>query len=211
MTRRATQKRQTRARVLESARLCFRELGYDATTIARVAKRAQVAAGTVISHFPDKASLVAAAFHAELSDRVREAFTTLPQGDALASLLHVARTLYRWYADDPVLASHLLQQTLFLEGAMGDELQTQLQSFVVEVERTLASSMPDAPPDARMLASQGFFVDYFGVLVRHLRLARATGEPFDLPEAERQLWALSRARLRGLGMLPDDAALTPPG
>ena len=67
-TRRAEQKARTRARVLEAARATFEALGYDGTTIATVAERAGVSAGTVMAHFPDKSALVAASFHEAIEE-----------------------------------------------------------------------------------------------------------------------------------------------
>ncbi len=55
LARRAPEAR--RARVIEAADQLFRDQGYEDTSIAQVAKRAGVAAGTVYLFFPDKPSL----------------------------------------------------------------------------------------------------------------------------------------------------------
>lgn len=55
---REAQARETRRRILDSARALFLEQGFPATTIAAVARRAQVSADTVYSVFGSKANLL---------------------------------------------------------------------------------------------------------------------------------------------------------
>ncbi|MGZ4506631.1 MAG: TetR/AcrR family transcriptional regulator [Blastococcus sp.] len=55
---RAAQARETRRRVLDAARDLFLEQGYPTTTVATVARRAQVSADTVYSVFGSKAALL---------------------------------------------------------------------------------------------------------------------------------------------------------
>ena len=141
MKKRALQKQQTRARVLRCARESFEEVGYEATTIQRVARRAGVAAGTVLSHFPDKPALVSAAFHAVLQERIELGFGALPDAGALAQLDHLARTLYGWYAAQPALAQALVRETLFLTGEQGNAHAEQLQDFLDRVAPLLAAGM----------------------------------------------------------------------
>lgn len=50
----------TRTRVLEATLASLIELGYSATTISRVQERAGVARGTLLHHFPTRASLLVA-------------------------------------------------------------------------------------------------------------------------------------------------------
>jgi AcrR family transcriptional regulator len=55
---REAQARETRRRILDSARALFLDQGFPATTIAAVARRAQVSADTVYSVFGSKANLL---------------------------------------------------------------------------------------------------------------------------------------------------------
>lgn len=50
--------RRTRERVLEAAVLCFEENGFDETTTAMIAQRAEVAVGTVYGYFKDKREIL---------------------------------------------------------------------------------------------------------------------------------------------------------
>jgi len=198
MTRRAEQKRRTHARVLESARQCFRDEGYDGTTIAKVAARAEVASGTVIAHFPDKPSLAAASFHAEIDQAMDEGFRTLAPGPPLDGLVHLSLCLYRWYASQPELTSALLQHTLFLDGPSGADSHAQLMRFLERVGVLLAPCVPPQHQERLPILCQAYFVDYFGVLVAGLRESRQTGV-FDLNDAETRLRGLLELRWASLG------------
>lgn len=50
----------TRARLIEAAYACLLEGGYSATTVGAVQQRAGVARGTLLHHFPTRATLMAA-------------------------------------------------------------------------------------------------------------------------------------------------------
>jgi TetR/AcrR family transcriptional regulator, cholesterol catabolism regulator len=57
-TSRDLQKAETRAKVMEAARSLFAEIGYQASTIREIAKRAGVAPGSVFTTFESKADLL---------------------------------------------------------------------------------------------------------------------------------------------------------
>lgn len=67
--RRAT----TRARVLDAAVACLLENGYAGFSIGEVQKRADMARGTLLHHFPAKADLVSAAVGHLVTQRVAQA------------------------------------------------------------------------------------------------------------------------------------------
>jgi AcrR family transcriptional regulator len=71
---RERKKRQTRALIAETAQRLFAERGFDAVTVAEVARAADVSEGTVFNYFPTKEDLFYTgmeAFEAELVDAVR--------------------------------------------------------------------------------------------------------------------------------------------
>jgi AcrR family transcriptional regulator len=71
---RASKKRRTRQRIAEAAMRLFAGRGFDAVTVAEIAREAGVTEKTVFNHFPSKDDLVYsndAAFEAALLDRVR--------------------------------------------------------------------------------------------------------------------------------------------
>jgi AcrR family transcriptional regulator len=71
---RERKKRQTRELIAATARRLFTERGFDAVTVAEVARAADVSEGTVFNYFPTKEDLFYSgmeAFEAELVDAVR--------------------------------------------------------------------------------------------------------------------------------------------
>jgi AcrR family transcriptional regulator len=75
---RERKKRQTRALIAETARRLFAERGFDAVTVAEVARAADVSEGTVFNYFPTKEDLFYGgmeAFEAELVEAVRHRHT----------------------------------------------------------------------------------------------------------------------------------------
>jgi AcrR family transcriptional regulator len=72
---RARKKRQTRELIADTAGRLFAERGFDAVTVAQVARAADVSEGTVFNYFPTKEDLFYGdmeAFEAELVDAVRQ-------------------------------------------------------------------------------------------------------------------------------------------
>src|SRR5262245_12757060 len=58
VARRARERQQLRARLLDAARELFAAEGYDAVTIRRVAERIEYTAPVIYQHFADKATLI---------------------------------------------------------------------------------------------------------------------------------------------------------
>ncbi|QFU89333.1 TetR/AcrR family transcriptional regulator [Amycolatopsis sp. YIM 10] len=61
----------TRARLIDAAYACLLEGGYSATTVGAVQQRAGVARGTLLHHFPTRATLMAAVVDDIADRRVR--------------------------------------------------------------------------------------------------------------------------------------------
>ena len=86
------------------------ERGLHATSVAEVAKRAGVAAGTIYVHYPSKDALVVAA-HAEAKDAMAAAAVAGLHPDAPPEERFVGlwRRLHEFLRDDPVLARFVVQ------------------------------------------------------------------------------------------------------
>lgn len=133
--RRALQKEKTRALLLACARELFEEQGFEATSTRALAKRAGVSVGTVFAHFPDKPSIVAAAFYEDIERTLTEAFDTLPADAAvLEQLMHVAGALFAYYnAQHPSLSRALLREAMLGQSAWSERLDAQAQSFIMRL------------------------------------------------------------------------------
>ena len=176
---RAAQKRATRDRILQAARATFEAHGYTAARIGDIATAAGVSAGSVLAHFPDKPSLLAAARHDDLQQAIDHAFATLPDTDTHGQLQHIARELYAFFDRD------LLRETLFLDTEHGAALQHQLTRLTERVAQLLR------PKRSAEWIALGFFADWLAIGIAGLNGA------FDSPKAQlAALDALTRLRVK---------------
>ncbi len=157
-TTRATQKLETRRRVLEAAGTLFDANGYEATTTRQIAQACQVSIGTVFAHFPNKQALLHAVLYDGIEaalDRARHKLTTDTGADeAMATF---AASLYKFYAAQKQLSQELLNQSLFDTEAFAAQLQRfreELMSYIPD--RSLTTQ--DKETRAEALLSHYFFV-----------------------------------------------------
>ena len=132
-TRRQQQKEGTRRIILDTAYGLFAEKGYAKTTMRELAGRAGVGLGTIFKHFPDKPSLLVAAYEEDLGRIIIEAFKSLPEAGIKKQLLHITEKIYGFYAIDPSFSRNLIKEALFLKGEHGEILDNQLMAFLKEI------------------------------------------------------------------------------
>jgi len=60
--------RRTRERILEAAIACFEETGYDETTTTQIARRANLAVGSLYGYFQDKRSILLELLHGTVEE-----------------------------------------------------------------------------------------------------------------------------------------------
>lgn len=133
ITRRQVQKEDTRKIILHAAYSLFSEKGYTKTTMRALAERAGVGLGTIFKHFPDKPSLLVAAYQEDLAGIISEAFASIPETGLKSQLLHVTGKIYDFYANDPPFSRALIKESLFLEGIHGKMLDMELLTFLNEI------------------------------------------------------------------------------
>ena len=100
--------RATRARILRAAEELLPRLGYDGTSMADIAERAQVGVGTVYHHFPDKRAVLLELIDAWGDRESRERSTDLDfetwlGDDAHASIARFLRRAYDRLRKEPSL------------------------------------------------------------------------------------------------------------
>jgi AcrR family transcriptional regulator len=167
---------QTRARVSEVATRLFLEQGFDAVTVADVAREAGVSSVTVFKHFPrkedlllDRADDAAELLRAAVRDRA-------PGVDVPASLRAATLRL----VDDRHSLSGVKDGSVpfFRTVAASPALVARTREIAAELQRTLAEELERDPAfdgDATLLAAF-FIAGYSTVLVQTARRLTA-GEP----------------------------------
>ena len=104
-------KAHTRQRLLKAARDLVAEGGFAAATAAAVAKRSEVAAGSIYRHFPNKAELVAEVFRYATEHEVEMVYQATQTDSSCAERLQAGLTVFAQRAlQGPRLAYALIAE-----------------------------------------------------------------------------------------------------
>ena len=162
-TRRQIQKEETRSIILKSAYKLFADHGYEKTTMRELAKDSGIALGTAFKHFPDKSSLLTAAFEEDIQKVLEQAIGSLPDRDIYLQLRHLVRAIYNFYAKDPALSRALVKEALFIDGPAGDIIKVQAMRFLTGVGNLLQEAVERGeiqPIETVLDAATGFWSFY---------------------------------------------------
>ncbi|UIP26746.1 TetR/AcrR family transcriptional regulator [Photobacterium sp. TLY01] len=118
-------KEQTKRRIQEAAWQLFRENGYQDTTTRHIAERAEVAAGTVFSHFPTKLDLLKAGLSQQIDHVLAAANTDCPETGPKEKLMHFAGYLYAFYCLEADFSRELFRVLIWQQ----EEFEQQLETF----------------------------------------------------------------------------------
>jgi AcrR family transcriptional regulator len=137
---RERKKEQTRRSIAEKARALFQERGFDAVSVAEVARAADVSEGTVFNYFPTKEELFYGgmeAFEARLVDAVR----TRPPGQSVLESFRrfVLGDIARLASDD--VADMIADAARIVGSSRG--LQAYEREIVAEYTEKLAALIRD--------------------------------------------------------------------
>ena len=160
---------QTRARIREIANRLFIERGYDAVTVAEVAREAGVSSVTVFNHFPRKEDL--------FLDRTEDAIELLrsavrernPETDVLTALRDQSFGLFD--ARHPLSGVDERSAPFFRTVADSPALVARAREIGAELQRILADELAEDAyftGDAHLLAAL-FLAGYSSVLVETAR------------------------------------------
>jgi AcrR family transcriptional regulator len=160
---------QTRARILAAAHWMFLERGYDAVTVAEVAREAGVSSVTVFKHFPRKEDL--------FLDRTDDAVELLrsavrdraPDVDVVASLRAMAFGLFE--ERQPLSGVDERSLPFFRTVAGSPSLIARAREIAAELQRILADELERDSRyegDATLLAAF-FLAGYSAVMVQTAR------------------------------------------
>ncbi len=121
--RREIQKAETRALILESARMLFETSDYDKVTIRGVAAHARIGLGTIYKHFPNKLSMLAAAFSEDLKTLYQNAMATVPEDQPFKTqFVHISKQFFIFYTDHYSLSRAYLSHLFFYEREWLDQI-----------------------------------------------------------------------------------------
>lgn len=172
ISHRQAQKEDTRRIILDSAYFLFAKNGYAKTTMRSLAVQAGVGLGTIFKHFPDKPSLLAAAFQDDLGKIIQNSFSSLPESGIKNQLLHITKSLYAFYAENPSFSRTLIKEVLFLEGEHGKILDAQIMLFLNEISELLTKAVEKGELSSEINTNEealAFWSFYFTVLLMGLK------------------------------------------
>ena len=166
-----SKKEKTRDKILASAWELFLLQGYDHTSTREIAVAANVAVGTVFSHFENKIDLLMAGMQQQIEVIIEQAKQSDTQRPPRLKLRHYAHPLYSFYCENSefskLLISDIIWRADFFKAQM-DEFKKLLFSEQPEFDEIKASVMMDC---------------YFMTLI--------TGLNDEIPNAEAMLRQLS--------------------
>lgn len=166
--RRALQKTETRARILEAARAAFEREGFEGANVREIAADAGVAAGTVLLHFEDKRDLMHAALFDELAALIRDVVARPRRGSLGSQLRALAAAFFGYYAERPKLSKTLLREALLAEAPWRERFVAQVARVhvhvvaLVEEAKARGEIAARASPD---LVAASFFSFYYFALI----------------------------------------------
>lgn len=121
--RREQQKAETRVLILNSAKTLFETLPYERVTVRGLATHAGIGLGTIYKHFPNKLSILAAAFSEDLKFLYREAMATVPKDQSFQNqFIHISRHFYNYYTTHYDLSWTYLSRVFFFDREWLDQI-----------------------------------------------------------------------------------------
>lgn len=103
----------TRARILSSAWHLFAKQGYEETTTRQIARHAEVADGTVFSHFPTKLEMLREGMMAQLSELSAKALSSISPTSDIELGMTLVEEYYRFYFANVALSKALLKEVIW--------------------------------------------------------------------------------------------------
>ena len=152
---------ENRQAILDAARECFLEIGYEATSIRDVIRRTGLASGTFYNYFGDKPALLHALIHHRMEDLTERLTRVRRTAEDLRDFVHGAYlAAFESVSTDPVLHTLMLKNERAIHGfydatPMGMSLSALQADIRDAIDRDL---MP--PVDVEYLAAAFYGVGY---------------------------------------------------
>jgi len=165
---REKQKAATRRLILDTARTLFETDGFKDTTMRKVALRAEIGLGTIYKHFKNKAALLVAALHDDLTRLYAAADSRVPEHKPLRQqLLQIARPFYAYYTARPALTRAYLTNLFTLDEELLEPInafdEAYAESITQLVERARGRG-EIGPEQDNACVAMAYMANYFFVL-----------------------------------------------
>lgn len=183
--RRERNKAEKLRRIEAAARALFAELGYEATSTRAIAERAEIAAGTLFTYFPEKRLLLIHVMRRAIDEALEEAMATIPAvppADPVDAIAHLFGAIFRAYEEDPRLARVFVKEVMFVDGELGADLAAWTLAFIARVGSTLEGWRRAGALDVETepaTAAYQIFAQYYFALVAWLGTPAMSGDVRD--------------------------------
>ncbi len=127
---RKKQKAETYALILNTAGDMFESMGYEKTTMRKIAAKIGISPGAIFKHFDNKSSLLAAKLFEDIEIVQEKGIETIPEKATIENqFLHIAECFFKYYDLRPVLSKILVQHSVFIEGIQSEKIEAQMKSM----------------------------------------------------------------------------------
>ncbi len=124
---RKKQKAETYALILNVAGNMFESMGYEKTTMRKVATKVGISPGAIFKHFENKSALLAAKLYDDIEITQEKAINTIPQKSTVQNqFLYIAESFFHYYEFRPVLSKMLVKHSLFIRGKWAEKFEDQI-------------------------------------------------------------------------------------
>ncbi|MEM8531626.1 MAG: TetR/AcrR family transcriptional regulator [Chloroflexota bacterium] len=168
ISRRARAREDKLRRITQATRELFRTQGFDATTTAQIAERADVAKGTIFRYAPTKERLLVLMFEDDIRQIIDKTLqpisADMPVVDTLVTFF---MRFFRLYEDNLELARRFVREEMFL-ASDDNPLSTLMQDFthqLADIIRMWQKAGRIVEDVDALLAAQTTFGLYFVVLI----------------------------------------------
>jgi len=123
--KREQNKQANRAALLDAARRCFLDMGYEAVTVRDIVRLTDLASGTFYNYFPDKECMFREILEAHINELNARLHTVRQQAQSIETFIRDAyRTFFQMVVDEPgffnlILRNEYAVRSLFRDTVIG--------------------------------------------------------------------------------------------
>lgn len=139
---RQKQKAETCALIVEAAKSLFENLGFEKTTMKKIAAKVGISPGAIFKHFDSKSALLASALFNDIEAVQEKAIADLPGNDTIENkFLFITRRFFEYYSIRPALSRVLVEHSLFIKGDWAEKFKAQNMKLISEMDLLIGESI----------------------------------------------------------------------